>query len=132
MIFAEYTLEIVPQFWLLTRRAQSRIFQHLSVREILKKVLEGLDVTFELQGSFHAPRLLCAISGDRLHFASRLMEEEGIYYYFKHSDGSHQMVVANTSSSHAEVPVKTEVIYETIERGRRLEDCIIRGQKRRK
>src|SRR6266851_1356361 len=37
--FTSYRMEIVPQFWLLTRRAQSRIFQHISVPEILKKVL---------------------------------------------------------------------------------------------
>src|SRR5262245_16519863 len=56
--FTEYSLEIVPQFWLLTRRAQSRIFQHVSVPDILKKVFEGLEVTFELQGSFE-PRDYC-------------------------------------------------------------------------
>src|SRR5262249_21261198 len=42
--FTAYRLEVVPQFWLLTRRAQSRIFQHISVPDILKKVLAGLDV----------------------------------------------------------------------------------------
>src|SRR5262249_36042562 len=51
--FTSYRAEVVPQFWLLTRRAQSRIFQHLSVPDILKKVLQGLDVTYEIQGKFH-------------------------------------------------------------------------------
>ena len=37
-------MDVVPQFWLLTRRAQSRIFQQLTVPDILKKVLQGLDV----------------------------------------------------------------------------------------
>src|SRR5262245_5111591 len=41
-VFTRYRLRLVPQFWLLTRRAQSRIFQHLTVPDILKKVLAGL------------------------------------------------------------------------------------------
>src|SRR5687768_338359 len=40
--FTSYQIEVVPQFWLLTCRAQSRIFQHITVPEILKKVLTGL------------------------------------------------------------------------------------------
>src|SRR5271165_1855101 len=45
-LFRVYTLEVVPQFWLLTRQAQSRIFQHISVPDLLKKLFEGLDVSF--------------------------------------------------------------------------------------
>src|SRR4051794_30133181 len=47
--FTAYQLEVVPQFWLLTKKAQSRIFQQLTVPEILAKVLAGLDVAFELK-----------------------------------------------------------------------------------
>src|SRR5580765_371714 len=43
--FTTYRFEVVPQFWFLTNRQQSRIFQFESVPEILKKVLAGLDVT---------------------------------------------------------------------------------------
>jgi type VI secretion system secreted protein VgrG len=42
--FTDYRLEMVPAFWLLTRRAQSLIFQHKNVPDILKEVLQGLDV----------------------------------------------------------------------------------------
>ena len=52
------------------------------------------------------------------------MEEEGIYFFFKHGEKSHQMVVANTPTSHSDVPVTPDVIYETIEGGRRHEDRI--------
>ncbi len=83
--FTHYRMEVVPQFWLLTRRSQSRIFQHMSVPDILKKVLTGLDVAFELQGSFQ-PRDYCVQYRESdFAFVSRLMEEEGIYYFFKHT-----------------------------------------------
>ena len=99
-IFTAYRMDVVPQFWFLTRRAQSRIFQHLSVPDILKKVFEGLkNVTYELQGTFH-PRDYCVQYRETdFNFASRVMEEEGIYYCFKHTADGHQMVVANTPGS---------------------------------
>ncbi len=122
--FTEYALEIVPQFWLLTRRAQSRIFQHMSVPNILKKVFDGLDVAFELQGTFHARDYCAQYRETDFNFACRVMEEEGIFYFFKHSDGHHQMVVANTPGSHSDLPVTANVIYETVEGGTRDEDRI--------
>src|SRR5262249_14664944 len=55
---------------------------------------------------------------------SRLMEEEGIYFYFKHADGSHQMVVANTPQSHAVVPGPAKVSYQPGEGGAHPDDRI--------
>src|SRR5205823_6132971 len=80
--FTEYRIEIVPRFWLLTLRAQSRIFQQIAVPDILKKVLAGLDVSYELRGKYD-PRDYCVQYRETdFNFASRLMEEEGIYYFF--------------------------------------------------
>src|SRR5262249_5263768 len=84
--FTSYRLEVVPHFWLWTKRAQSRIFQHKTVPDILKEVLEGLDVAFELPGTWHARDYCVQYRESDFAFASRLMEEEGIYYYFKHSE----------------------------------------------
>src|ERR1051325_4513860 len=85
--FTYYRMEVVPQLWFLTRRAQSRIFQHLTVPDILKKVLSGIDVSFEIRGTFQ-PRDFCVQYRETdFNFVSRLMEEEGIYYFFKHTAG---------------------------------------------
>src|SRR5438046_709209 len=51
-VFTTYRMEVVPQVWLLTRTAQSRIFQQKSVPEILAEVFDGFDVEFQLQGKF--------------------------------------------------------------------------------
>jgi type VI secretion system secreted protein VgrG len=119
--FTHYRMEVVPQFWLLTRRVQSRIFQHLSVPDILKKVLDGLDVSYEIQGTFH-PRDFCVQYRETdFNFASRLMEEEGMYYFFKHTADGHKMVVANTPRSHPEVPEQNKVIYDEVKGGTREE-----------
>jgi len=127
--FTDYGAEIVPDFWMLTRKAQSRMFQHLSVPDILKKVLVGFEVSYELRGTFE-PRDFCVQYRETdFNFASRLMEEEGIYYFFKHSDGSHKMVVANTPDSHADVPGKTKITYEDVEGGVRDDDRIYDWEK---
>jgi len=123
--FTSFRMEMVPQFWLLTRSAQSRIFQQKAVPDILKKVLEGLDVTYEIQGSFQ-PRDYCVQYRETdFNFASRLMEEEGIYYFFKHTSDGHKMVVANTPQSHPDMPERSKVTFETIQAGHlRKEDRI--------
>ncbi|MFO0812301.1 MAG: type VI secretion system tip protein TssI/VgrG [Gemmatales bacterium] len=117
--FTYYSAELRPMFWLLTRITQSRIFQHMTVPDILKKVLTGLPVTWEIQGTFE-PRDYCVQYRESdFDFASRLMEEEGIYYYFKHTKSGHDMVVANTPQSHVAVPFQPTLRYEDIEGGNR-------------
>jgi type VI secretion system secreted protein VgrG len=96
----------------------------VSVPDILKKVFEGLDVTFELQGTFHARDYCVQYRETDFNFACRVMEEEGIYYFFKHTAGNHKMVVANTPGSHSDMPVASNVIYEAVEGGTRDEDRV--------
>lgn len=122
--FVQYSATVVPKFWLLTRRAQSRIFQQVAVPDILKKVLAGLDVDWQVQGTYH-PRDYCAQYRETdWAFASRLMEEEGIFYYFKHSDGAHKMVVADTPAGHADVPDQAAVVYEAAAGGTRPDERV--------
>lgn len=99
-----YSMEVVPQFWLLTRHVQSRIFQQKTIPEILKEVLTGMDVTYETVGTFEQRDYCTQYRESDFHFASRLMEEEGIYYYFKHDSSGHKMVIGNTPQSHPDLP----------------------------
>ncbi len=129
--FTAYRMEIVPQLWFLTKTARSRIFQHITVPDILKKVLKGLDVSFEIQGTFH-PRDFCVQYRETdFNFASRLMEEEGIFYFFKHKADGHTLVVANTPDSHSEYEEKDQktLIYEEIHGGFRDESRIFTWEK---
>ena len=110
--FTYYGLEVVPELWLLGRKRSSRTFQHISVPDILKKLFAGLDVAYNVEGTFE-PREYCVQYRETdLAFASRLMEEEGIYYFFKHTAGSHQMVLANTPQGHPAVPYLPTAVWE--------------------
>ncbi len=112
--FTDYQLELVPQFWLLTKRAQSRIFQHMTVPDILKKVFEGMDVEWQISGKFEKRDFCVQYRESDYNFASRLMEEEGIFYFFKHAAGKHTMVVGNTPQVHPVVPGKSKIIYKNV------------------
>jgi type VI secretion system secreted protein VgrG len=112
--FTSYYAEVVPKVWLLTRRAQCRIFQQKSVPDILKKVLEGFDTDFQLRGQYE-PREYCVQYRETdFDFASRLMEEEGIYYFFEHSKSGHKMIIADTPQSHSPVPGLTHARYDVV------------------
>ena len=127
--FTTYRLEVVPKLWLLTHNVQSRIFQQISVPDILKKVLDGLDVAFEIQGTFE-PRDYCVQYRESdFAFASRLMEEEGIYYFFRHTAEGHKLVLANTPQSHTNLPVVNRLIYEMLIGGKRPEDRVFEWEK---
>ncbi len=109
--FTHYQAVLVPHIWILTQRMQSRIFQQKNVPDILREVFTGFTVTYEIQGTFH-PRDYCVQYRETdFNFASRLMEEEGIYYYFEHSQDGHKMIVANTPMSHRECPSKSSVPF---------------------
>ncbi len=120
-----YRFEIVPSLWLLSQRTQSRIFQQISVPDILKKVLEGLDVDFEFTGTFE-PRDYCVQYRESdFAFASRLMEEEGMFYFFRHREDGHTLVVANSSQSHDDLPCDPKLNFDEERGGFETQDEII-------
>jgi type VI secretion system secreted protein VgrG len=106
-----YKAELVPHVWLLTQRSQSRIFQQKSVPDILREVLSGFEVTYELQGTFE-PRNYCVQYRETdWDFLSRLMEDEGIYYYFEHTATKHRLIIANTPQSHRDCPSQVQIPF---------------------
>ena len=127
--FTSYTAEVVPELWFLTRRAQSRIFQPQTVPAILRKVLQGLKVRYELVGVYE-PRDYCVQYRETdFNFVSRLMEEEGIYYYFDHTATALTMVVADSPGGHQAVPFEPTVTFEPIDVSSVQEDRVTEWQK---
>ncbi len=119
--FTHYKMEVVPQFWLLCRRTQCRIFQQINVPDILKQVLKGLDVKFELSGKYPERDYCVQYRETDFDFANRLMEDEGIYYYFQHDKKGHTMIVADTPQSHVDVPEFNKAIFDDLTGGNRPE-----------
>src|SRR5829696_965352 len=109
--FSHYKISIVPHVWLLTQKHQSRIFQQKNVPDILKKVFEGFEFKFALQTTYE-PRNYCVQYRETdFDFASRLMEEEGIFYYFEHTDGKHKIVFGDSPQAHPDCPGISEIPF---------------------
>ena len=101
-----YRLVLRPWLWLLTRRSDSRIFQNLTMEEILKKVFDHFspDYEFQLAGALPKYEYCVQYRESDFNFVSRLMEQEGVYYYFKHTANKHTLVIVNSPSAHQPGP----------------------------
>ena len=102
-----YTLTVHPWLWFLTRTADCRIFQEMTVPDIIKQVFRDHGFTdFEeaLSGSYRKWTYCVQYRETDFNFVSRLMEQEGIYYYFKHEKNKHTLVLSDSVSSHEPFP----------------------------
>ncbi|WP_422023432.1 type VI secretion system Vgr family protein [Roseibium sp.] len=101
-----YRLTLRPWFWLLTKNANCRIFKDKSVPEIVSEVLgehDFADHRKTLTESYE-PIHYCVQYRESDHdFCCRLMEEEGISYFFEHKDGKHTMILADAKSSYTSI-----------------------------
>ncbi len=121
--FSQYRAELVPKVWMLTQISQSRIFQNKTVPQILEECLTGYDFDNEIQGDFK-PRNYCVQYRESdWDFVSRLMEEEGIFYYFEHTVDNHRLIIANTPASHRPCPSMPKVTF-ALERSEIVENWI--------
>ena len=93
-----YHAEIRPWFWKLTLSRNARIYQEQSVPDIVKSVFSDLgfsDFRDDTTGTYE-PREYCVQYGERdFNFVSRLLEEEGIFYFFEHAEDKHILVLGD-------------------------------------
>jgi type VI secretion system secreted protein VgrG len=128
--FVGFEMELAPKFWLWTQRSQSRIFQQLSVPDILKQVLDGLDFELQLTGRY-LPRNYCVQYRETdFAFASRLMEEEGISYFFRHSADGHKLILIDSVAALPDYADPNLVIYEELRGGLRSDERVTSWRKR--
>ena len=111
---SHYRLTLRPWFHFLERNRDYRIFQDQSVLDIAKKVFadQGIkDVDFSKIHGSYAKRLYCVqYKESDFSFLSRLFEDEGIYYYFRHEKNAHVLVLCDQKSAH-----KPAARYETVQ-----------------
>jgi type VI secretion system secreted protein VgrG len=110
--YRQYVAVVRPWLWFLTRTADCRIFQDMTVPDIVKTVFgeePTNDFKLELTSSYRTWTYCVQYRETDFNFVSRLMEEEGISYYFKHTDGHNTMVLTDTTSKHTTFPG-----YETV------------------
>ena len=111
--FACYQAKLVPWLWFLTKRADCRIYQEQSVPEIVKSIFQDHDFSSMVDdrlSDVYKPKNYCVQYRESdFEFVSRLLESEGIYYFFEHFETNHKLVLSDARSSH-----KTSRGFESI------------------
>src|SRR5512135_2386335 len=100
-----YRVEVVPKLWFLTRTANCRIFQGKKTPDIIQSIFSDFgitDVQIKLTGTYN-PREYCVQYRETaFNFISRLMEQDGIFYFFRHDNGRHTLVLADAKTAFQE------------------------------
>ena len=102
--FIRYSAVVRSWLWFLTRTADCRIFQDMTVPDIVKQVFADhptADFKFELTGTYRKWNYCVQYRETDFNFISRLLEEEGIYYYIKHTGGHGTVVLTDSSTKHS-------------------------------
>jgi type VI secretion system secreted protein VgrG len=112
--FTTYLAELHPSLWMLTMSTDCRIFQNKNSLDIVKQVFSGLgfsDFSDKTTASLSSREYCVQYRETAFAFVSRLLEEEGISYYFDHDASKHTMVLVDDSSSWGACPGLTSARY---------------------
>jgi len=112
-----YQLTAVPWLWFLTRQSDCRIFQKKKLEDILRDVFgrRGFsDFKFQLSGNYTPWEYCVQYRETDFNFVSRLMEQEGVYYYFEHEKDKHTVVFADSPAAHQPFPKYEKLTFSAL------------------
>jgi type VI secretion system secreted protein VgrG len=125
---AVYHATVVPWLWFLDQTTDCRIFQAKTAPDIIKQVFQEYgyhDFSLSLYGDFVKRDYCVQYRESDFNFVSRLMEEEGIFYFFEHENGKHTLVLGNDPSAHKPCPNQPEARYEGTAGGWQDDDVVL-------
>lgn len=102
-----YAAEVVPYVWRLTKAQDCRVYQNTNVPSIVLDVLTRHNVADKRvsAGGFHPDWIYCTQYRESdFNFISRLMETEGIFYFFEHGDSVTKLIVGDSFQEHPAPP----------------------------
>jgi type VI secretion system secreted protein VgrG len=115
-----YHAEVVPALWFLTQTRDCRIFQEKTVLEIVAEVLDEPTsvgaIAYDIRCARSYPlRTYCVQYRESdFNFISRLLEDEGIFYWFEHDEDDHTLVLADSHTSFEECPGYGQVRMDSL------------------
>ena len=104
--FHIYEAKLVPWLWLASRTSDCKIFQHKTAIEIVQDVLTEypFKLVTRLSDKYQQRDYCVQYNETDLSFVSRLLEAEGVYYFFEHSADQHTLVLADYVGASRPVP----------------------------
>lgn len=114
--FFQYRAQVVPPVWLLTLQQDCRIFQNKSVPDIVQQIFQDAGIPgdafeFRLQGNYPAREYCVQYRQTDFEFISRLMEEEGIFYFYEHGEESSLMVMGDGTVNYQPIAGEAQVVF---------------------
>ncbi len=116
---SRYRATLVPWIWFLTRTSTCQIFQEMTAPDIIQEVFRQhgfADFELALTATYAKREYTVQYRETAFEFVSRLMEEEGIYYFHAHENGKHSLVIADSPAAHEPAEGLAEVSYAGSER----------------
>lgn len=98
-----YRFSLAPSLSFLSMRTNCKIFQHKTIPDVLKEVLGAeteLGFEMRLSGKYEPWEYCVQYRETTLNFVTRLMEQEGIYYFFEHSEKDHKLILCDNLALH--------------------------------
>ena len=123
-----YRGRVVPWLWYLSLFEDCRIFQNKSAVDIIVQVFQDrgfTDFRVSLTASYSSREYCVQYRETDLNFVSRLMEEEGICYFFQHTPEKHTLVLADASTAFAACVGQSKAVYDTIPGAWHDEDVVL-------
>jgi type VI secretion system secreted protein VgrG len=113
-----YRVSLVPRVWLLSLNYQSRVFQNMTVEEIVTKVLKDAgfstdDYRFALSETYPAREYCVQYRETDLNFIRRLLEFEGIYFFFEHDEEREAMIITDDGGESAMIEGESSIGYHS-------------------
>jgi type VI secretion system secreted protein VgrG len=112
--FGRYQATIVPWLWFLTRAADCRIYQKKTIPQIIEDVFKRNqfpDFEWRIKGQYTPWEYCVQYRETDFNFVSRLLEQEGIYYFFKHDQKRHVLVLCDDPTGHEPAKGYEEITY---------------------
>lgn len=138
--FPTYHATVVPWLWALTRSADCRIFhdtarQEWDVPKIVLQVFRDFGASAfrdALSGTYQKLEYTVQYAETAFNFVNRLLEREGIYYFFEHAEDAHTLVLADAPTAHEPLPNYADpLIYRGRDRAHPGEEHLFRWEVRK-
>ncbi|WP_372571940.1 type VI secretion system Vgr family protein [Ruegeria jejuensis] len=126
--YLQLLAELRPWFWMLTKTTDCRIFQELKADQIIKKVFDDLgfsDYKFDIRGTLSKRDYCVQYRETDYDFVCRLAEEEGIYFYFDHSDADkkyEKLVLTDDKGTHSSIKENSDLEFWPADDGKQRTD----------
>lgn len=110
-----YACTARPFLWYLTQKIDSRVFVNKSVIDIANEVLAPFGFPFQIkcQKSYRTRGYCVQYQENCLSFLNRLLEQEGIFYYFEHNSGSHELIITDSNQTLPKIKGKSALPYHS-------------------